>query len=180
MTIEDEDTTSIPTLEQRRELITLVAMDGLKGLRANMDEPEIVEAVLQALCVEVLYLAINVDQEIEPSMKVVGALVGGLFGAQQVLPALLSVKETDDDDEGDRAFREMTVRLHEQGARLRAHIGRVIGLPSAGGTLAEDERVARETREARRAERDADMASMQAITAKTDEHLAAIRASRGE
>ena len=117
---------NIPTLQQRREMIELVACD---GLTAFADDPQgAVTYVLQAICVELLALSISVEQEVQPAMKVGGAMLGGLFGIDST------------------ATDPVIVRMHQEAKRLRAHVARQIGLPVPGQTLYEDEEIAEERR----------------------------------
>ena len=132
MTKKKTTTVDVPTLQQRREMIELVAMDGLTAFGDLDGQQAAITLVLQAICCELLTLSISVEQEITPTLNVVGALTGGLFGAESA--------STD----------ETVLGLHNQAVRLRAHIARVIGLPVAGGTLAGDEAAAAARREAAR------------------------------
>ena len=74
-----------PTLEERRELLALLAIDGLAfadnfgdgGTEAKLDA---VSFVLQAIATELAAVSIRLETEVDPALQALGAMVGGLFG----------------------------------------------------------------------------------------------------
>jgi hypothetical protein len=106
-----------PSLEERREILMHVAVDGLEWCK---DVPDALPYVLQCICLELCRTSITVEDELQPANLVMGALVGGLFGI------------------GKTATDETILKLHQQAERLRYRIVSQIGLPPAGQTLADD------------------------------------------
>lgn len=101
------------TLEERRKALTTVAADGIEPLWKEMREEEggldefigLLDYVLRAVCVELVAVSIEAEDDTAPALRACGAMLGGLFGI-----------ETTDDDETMRG-------LFEAGRRLRSRIG---------------------------------------------------------
>jgi hypothetical protein len=94
------------TEQERRNTIQLVAVDGIGGIGKHADRDEALDYVLRAICTELAAVSIKEEETTAPALRVMGAMVGGLFG--------IGNEATDD---------EMMVRLHERGSELQAAIG---------------------------------------------------------
>jgi hypothetical protein len=100
----DEEVASLR--EERRIAIRLVAIDGLDSLNDAVGSDEVLDHMLQAICIELAAVSIHAEETTAPALSVLGAMVGGLFG--------IGNEATDD---------EIMVKMHERGAELRAAIG---------------------------------------------------------
>ncbi len=114
--------------EARRSVIELVALDGLTVVADKTDDErvEFLDYVLRAICIELAETSLTHEQETAPAVKVLGQLVGGLFGA------------------GSTATDETLVGCYKAGANLREHISQQIGWPEgvySPATLDDDEAV---------------------------------------
>ncbi len=93
--------------EQRRQLINLVAVDGIMPLLADneVDPIELISECLSAICLELVDVSIRAEQETGPALQATGAMLGGLFG----------MGTTSDD--------ETMLGLYGAGVRMRQTIG---------------------------------------------------------
>ena len=89
----------------RRDMLGLVAVDGIDGMPFEYGDESTVSVVLRAICTELAALSIKFEDETQPALQVLGAMVGGLFGA------------------GTTSEDETMVGLYSAGVRLRERIG---------------------------------------------------------
>jgi hypothetical protein len=104
------------TPQERRDALTLVALDGISGIvGADGEGPsrdDVVDHVLMAICGELAAVSMQLEQETAPAVRVMGQWLGGMLGT------------------GTTADDETTLAMYVRGAELRQHVKRMIGLPA--------------------------------------------------
>ncbi|MCU1359098.1 MAG: hypothetical protein JWN99_387 [Ilumatobacteraceae bacterium] len=111
----------------RREILEMGALGQFDELDLAETGRSTLSYFIEAICAELLVRGATADEVTAPAMKVLGSMVGGLFGTGH------EHGPVDEDDAEAVELAEMLQGVHDVGWRLREHLRHTIGLPRAPG-----------------------------------------------